>query len=485
MLHEPARDQTVIVSLMTSVLGISVGASAVRVARHDTESLDGPTFRSRPVTATLERPEEPAAESIATALSETDEIGEVHAIGVAYRNEAQAGAAHAAMTRLDIDNFHVVPEVTAALGMLETSGSLGEAQTLVFYDLGSSGLTVTVVDRTTGIVLSSARSDRISGDLVDRLIYDHHLELHRFTPPVDAAAQLALAARCRDAKEQLSTRDAVCMPGEGGLLLLSQDSLDSLIDGPVKTSARLACEVIRRSGRTPDAAVLIGGGANIPLVTTVMESWLNLPVIVPAQPELVAAEGAALLAHPATGTFAAPVVSPTQAPAPDETSESFDTVEVRHTIETTAPPPKRRPLLLAGGVVTVVAAIGLGVGLLQDSERDAQPTATPQNTQAPPASHSEPLPSTTPADVAPPPDTVPPVIEPQPTSPAQTEAATTYQPRTQTSVNPQTEEVAPADTSAPSPPPAPLLPGLPQYQLPTLPPPPPLPQPELPPIPRL
>ncbi len=138
MLHEPARDQTVIVSVMTSVLGVSVGASAVRVARRDTESLDGPIFRSRPVTATLERPEEPAAESIATALTETDEIGEVHAIGVAYRNEAQAGAAHAAMTRLDIDNFHVVPpEVTAALGMLETSGSLGETQTLVFYDLAA------------------------------------------------------------------------------------------------------------------------------------------------------------------------------------------------------------------------------------------------------------------------------------------------------------------------------------------------------------
>ncbi|MBP2214334.1 hypothetical protein JOJ87_004678 [Rhodococcus ruber] len=458
---------------MTSVLGVSVGASAVRFACRDTESPHGPIFRSRSVTATLERPGDLTAASLDTVLTETDEIDEVQAIGVAYRNQAQAGAVQAAMTRLEIGHFHLVPEVTAALEMLETSGDLGDYETLVFYDLGSSGLTVTVVDRTTGIVLSTARSERISGDLVDRLIYDHHLELHRFTPPADTAARLALTARCRDAKEQLSTTGAVCMPGEGGLLLLSQDSFESLIDGPVKTSARLTRDVIRRSGRTPDAAVLIGGGAHIPLVTSVMESWLDVPVIVPAQPELVAAEGAALLARPAAGDVAGMVMSPTQASAPHETS---NTVETRHTVEKTAPPRTRRRLLLAGGALTVVAAIGLGTVLLPDSERDAQPTAPPE-------------PATT-ADLTPPPEAAPPVLD-KSRIPAPTEAPTTYQPQTQnptqTPTTPQTQNSAPADTSAPPPPPepAPLIPGLPQYQLPTLPPPPPLPLPELPRIPGL
>ncbi|MFF0281688.1 Hsp70 family protein [Rhodococcus aetherivorans] len=463
---------------MTSVLGVSVGASAVRFACRDTESPHGPLFRSRSVTATLERPGDPAAASLDTVLAETDEIDEAQAIGVAYRNQAQAGAVQAAMTRLEIGHFHLVPEVTAALERLETSGDLGDHETLVFYDLGSSGLTVTVVDRPTGLVLSTARSDRISGDLLDRLIYHHHLELHRFTPPADPAAQLALTARCRDAKEQLSTHGAVCMPGEGGLLLLSQDSFDSLIDGPVKASAHLTREVIRRSGRTPDAAVLLGGGAHIPLVTSVMQSRLDLPVIVPAQPELVAAEGAALLARPATGEAGGTVMSPTTAPAPHQTSNTVDT---RHTVETTAPPRTPRRLLLAGSVVTVVAAIGLGTGLgtdlLQGSERDAQPTAPP--------------PPTTTADVAPPPDAAPPVVDTQPTIPAQTEARTTNPPQThsppQPPATPRTQNSAPADTSAPPPPPepAPLIPGLPQYQLPTLPPPPPLPLPELPPIPGL
>jgi hypothetical protein len=428
-------------------------------------------------------------------LADTGEIGEVQAIGVAYRNEAQAGAVQAAMNRLEIGNIQLVPEVTAALQMLETSGDLGYTETLVFYDLGSSGLTVTVVDRTTAVVLSTARSDQISGDLVDRLIFDHQLELHRFTQPADAAAQRALAARCRDAKEQLSTSGAVCLPGEGGLLLLSQDGFDSLIDGPVETSARLAREVIRRSGRIPDAAVLIGGGANIPLVASAMESWLDLPVIVPAQPELVAAEGAALLARPGTGELAAAVVSPTEIPAPETTRDYTDALDVSgtsaptHNVATDGQR-KRKGLALAGGAIAVVAAIGLGVGLLQGSEGDAQPAVTQQNTQAPAARQVAPPQPAPTTDVAPPPVVAPSPVDEPPMIPAQTEAAPTYQPQTQSPVQapvvPQPQSLAPADASTPPPPapePAPLIPGLPQIQLPTLAPPPPLPLPELPRIP--
>ncbi|MGW0019822.1 Hsp70 family protein [Rhodococcus sp. NPDC003382] len=488
---------------MTSVLGMSVGASAVRFARRDTERLDGPIFRSHSVTALLERPEEPATESLETVLTRTGEIDQIQAIGVAYRNEAQADAVQTAMARLDIDNFQLVPEVTAALEMLEASGDLGDHETLVLYDLGSSGLTITVVDRATRFVLSTARSNEISGDLVDRLIYDYHLEQHRLTGPTDTAAQLALTARCRDAKEQLSTSGAVCMPGEGGLLLLSQDSFDSLIDDPVKTSARLTREVIRRSGRTPDAAVLIGGGANIPLVTSVMESWLNIPVIVPAQPELVAADGAALLAQPATDTLTSAVVAPTETPALGPSSHDLDTVElrtveIRHTtdttdtVDTTALPSKRLGLLIAGGVVAAVAVVGLAIGLLPGSDDDAQPAVTPQNTQAPSATQTvAPQPttiagaSTSPEDAPPVIDNQP-VIEDQPSVPAQTRAPATYQSRTQsptqTFTTPQTQESASDDASDPAAPPQPagLLPNVPQFQLPALPAPPQIPLPELP-----
>lgn len=493
---------------MTTVLGVSVGASAVRFARRDTGSVDSPIFRSRSMPALLDRPAEQAAESIETMLAETDEIEQVRAIGVAYQNETQADFVQGAMSRLDIDNFRLVPEVTAALEMLETTGDLGDHETLVFYDLGSSGLTVTVVDRGTRIALSTARSDRISGDLVDRLIYDHHVDLQRFAEPTDMAAQRALTARCRDAKEQLSSKDAVCMPGEGGLLLLSQDSFDSLIDGPVKASARLTLDVIRRSGRTPDAAVLIGGGANIPLVTAVMESWLDIPVIVPPQPELVAAEGAALLARPDTAKVAetAEFAAPTEltetaqfAPqlvAPDAPTESFATADIRQETEAPAQPRNRRRLLLAGGAVVVAAAIALGVDLLQDSGRDPQPTATQQEIQEPPAQPAAEPRSTTPTDTSTAAETVPAVSDEQSTVTDRSETRTTYRPQTtaetsttstQVPATTGTQDEAAPDTSVPSlePEPAPTVPGLPQFELPTLPPPPQFQLPQLPRIPGL
>ncbi|WP_192581863.1 Hsp70 family protein [Rhodococcus wratislaviensis] len=489
---------------MTSVLGVSVGASAVRFACHDAVSLETPTFQSRSVTATLELPAELAAESIGTVLAERDETDEVEAIGVAYQDDAQAGAMQAAMARLQIANFQLVPEVTAALQMLEMSGELGDHSTLVFYDLGSSGLTVTVLDRDSGMVLSRARSDQISGDLVDRLICDNQLELNRFAHPADAAAAFALAARCRDAKEQLSSSGAVCMPGEGGLLLLSQDTFDSLIVGPVETSARLTREVIRRSGRAPDAAVLIGGGAHIPMVASVIESWLDLPVIVPAQPELVAAEGAALLALPTFDEFVAPLPQPVPEHEPEpelepETQALWHSSSHSYSDEAIAPARKRRGLVLAGGVVAVVAAVGLGLGfgtdLLWGSEEETQPAATQATTEAPAAQEAAPSQPTTTAEVHTPVEAAPSDVDEQPVIPPQTEVRGTYQPRTQTRtqsptqvpVVPETQSVAPSDTSVPptTTEPAPLIPGLPQFQMPTIPPPAPLPMPELPRIPGL
>jgi hypothetical protein len=452
---------------MTSVLGVSVGASAVRVACRDAaDSVDatGPIFRSTAVSATLERPEDVAAESIGTALGDGEDLGEVQAIGVAYQDEAQADAVEAALAREHIGNVHLVPEVTAALEMLEVSGDLGNHSTLVFYDLGSSGLTVTVVERSTGTVLDSARTDEISGDLVDRLIRDQQLELQKIAQPADEAAALELDARCRLAKEQLSSTGAVCVPGDGGLLLLSQDTFESLIQGPVETSARITRDVIHRSGRLPDAAVLIGGGAYIPLVTSVMESWLKMPVIVPEQPELVAAEGAALLAQHAPAEVVA-------VPEP--------------------PKSRRRGAVLAGGALAAVAALGLvlGVGgdVLEGSEKDPQPDPTEPEAPAPVIENAAPS-ATTSATAADLPSPVPPQVATEAEAPtagvARTEAYTPYvQPPTAAQPDSGTQTDVSRNEPAPAPSPPPLIPGLPQFQLPVLPPPAPLP--ELPRIPGL
>ncbi|XGU19418.1 hypothetical protein ACETU7_31200 [Rhodococcus sp. 3Y1] len=65
----------------------------------------------------------------------------------------------------------------------------------------------------------------------------------------------------------------------------------------VEAFAREIREVIATSGRNPDAILLIGGGARIPIVRATLAAWLECPLIAPEQPELVTAQGAALIAE--------------------------------------------------------------------------------------------------------------------------------------------------------------------------------------------
>ncbi|UDG99045.1 Hsp70 family protein [Rhodococcus opacus] len=467
---------------MSSVLGVSVGASAVRLARPDSVNRDDagsrhiPDFRAQVVAAGRDLPEELAAESIGVVLAGAPDAGPVRATGVAYRDEAQAGAVQAAMARQQLVNYQLVTEASAALKFLDVSGALGDHATLVFYDLGSSGLTVSVVDRATGEVVETVRTDTVSGDVFDRLIRDNQLENKRIEEPGDAAAGLALDLRCREAKERLSTGGAVAVPGDGGLLLLSRDVFDALIGVTVESSARLARDVIAKSGRTPDAVVLIGGGARIPLVRSVLQSWLGLPVVVPDHPELVAAQGAALLAQqvvppPAEVARVLPPPHYTPQHIPETAvSTGFDaavshqapSATVARTgapsstpswLSAAAPPPSQqvakpqiRGAALAGSALAVVAVIGLGLGygknLLARTEGSSQPVTTQLTTESPVMTEvATPSPTTLP---------------PPPTSEA-------VEAPIQTASQIRIPEPEPAP---PPPPPVPVFPGLPQIQLP-------------------
>nr|WP_271209649.1 Hsp70 family protein [Rhodococcus wratislaviensis]GLK34320.1 hypothetical protein GCM10017611_11670 [Rhodococcus wratislaviensis] len=467
---------------MSSVLGVSVGASAVRLARPDSVNRDDagsrhvPDFRAQVVAAGRDLPEELAAESIGVVLAGTPDAGQVRATGVAYRDEAQAGAVQAAMARQQLANYQLVTEASAALKFLDVSGALDDHATLVFYDLGSSGLTVSVVDRATGEVVETVRTDTVSGDVFDRLIRDNQLENKRIEGPGDAAAGLALDLRCREAKERLSTGGAVAVPGDGGLLLLSRDVFDALIVVTVESSARLARDVITKSGRTPDAVVLIGGGARIPLVRSVLQSWLGLPVVVPDHPELVAAQGAALLAQQVVPPLAEvarvlpPPYTPQSAPNAVVSTYQAPSATVARTgapsstpswLSAAAPPPSQqvakpqiRGAALAGSALAVVAVIGLGLGygknLLARTEGSSQPVTTQLTTESPVMTE---------------------VATPSPTTLPSPPTSEAVEAPIQTASQIRIPEPEPAP---PPPPPVPVFPGLPQIPLP------PFPLPELP-----
>lgn len=432
---------------MSSVLGVSVGASAVRLVRPGSSDLNQVLSQS----VDSRRPEELAAESIGVVLTGDANPGRVHHAGVAYRDAEQAGAVHAAMARQQLRSYRLVPEVRATLHALEDSGVLGSAEVPLIYDLGSSGLTISVVDRASGDVLETLRTDTVGGDLFDRLVRDNQVSAGRLRSPRTEAESRALDAQCRAAKEQLSKGGAVCVPGDSGLLLLSRSVFDSLVTVAVESSARLAREVIARSPRVPDLVVLVGGGAHIPLVRSVMESWIALPTVVPEDPETVSARGAGMLVHSESSDEVRP---PTKGSGTSESEPDWAAL-IEDTGSASEARARKRKI---GTVAASIAVLGiLGIGVAVGGALTPGATAG-EAVPAPPTSTS---PSTT--SVAPPP--------PPPAPPKVSDAAPAP---TRTPQRVQIPEPEPP----PPPPPGPVFPGLPPLQLP------PIQLPELPRFPR-
>src|SRR5690606_21505934 len=94
--------------------------------------------------------------------------------------------------------------------------------------------------------------------------------------------------------------------------------------------------------RNPEAVVLLGGGAHIPLVQEVLRSWLGLPLVVPHEPELVLAKGGAMAA--AKPANSQPVSTLTRIVPGRPSSTSADTEQI--------------PVVAAAAAPTTAAASG-------------------------------------------------------------------------------------------------------------------------------
>ncbi|MBF6175513.1 Hsp70 family protein [Nocardia blacklockiae] len=443
---------------MSSVLGVSVGADAVRVARphagNTAEHLDADRFDVHTALVGGQRVEEVAAEAVAA-------VPDVAASAVAYRSEQHARSVRGALARRQLTNYELVPEVVAAVEFLQAAGELSGLRTIALYDLGSSGLSVSVVDVAGRHVHYSERTSDISGEYLDSLIREQQIASGRIAHPPDPDGLAELDALCRTAKEQLSVTTAVALPSEHGLVLLSQENFEALITLAVESSARMTRDVIIRSEQAVQAVVVIGGCARIPLVRQVLERWLSgIPVWVPAGPESVIARGAALLARPAHPIAQPAIIDPeTEQLQPVWLAEHPPARRRRRNSadrDAAAGGPmrelafgRRRELSVAGvavGALVVVAALGLGLGwgpqvLQGDSHSNSAPSSAV--TSAP---HTAPQPSTTPA----------------PAESTNASIAAPPPPRWQ-----------PPTTESEAPPPGPntiIVPGLPPIVVPTIPP---------------
>ncbi|MBH0778854.1 Hsp70 family protein [Nocardia sp. NEAU-351] len=433
--------------------------------------------------------EDLAAEAVGMAL---ESVPEITATAITYRSEQQARSVRAAMARQQITNYELVPEIFAAVEFAQSTGDIRGISSLVVYDLGSSGLSVSVVDTQTREVRHTERTSDISGDYLDSLIREQQIASGRIAHPADPAGLAALDALCREAKEQLSSNTAVALPSEQGLVLLAQENFESLIMLAVESSARMARDVIVRSDRPVHGVLVIGGCARIPLVAKVLDRWMGVPVIVPESPETVTARGAAMLARP---------VRPAAVPAPAAMATDQDTVSPawlsappkkgrsrkhgladesagedwigHHELQDwSARAPRKRPheeissewlagergrgkreingAVLTVSALAVVAAIGLGLGYgPQVLERDSQSSSSDGTTSLPPTS----IPRTT---------TLEPQIIGTPATTTETEATVIAPPtRQQTAQAPEPPSQGPNTF---------VVPGLPPIVVPTIPP---------------
>ncbi|MBY4127467.1 Hsp70 family protein [Rhodococcus fascians] len=337
---------------MTVLLGVSMGTRAVRTAQPRAEQFGSPVADASGLVTDIERPlffrnelidsvggdlPHLAAESIHAAVETEPEL----ATGVAYRDPRQADALHEALAGAHLQNYHLVHEVEAVVEYLAATGEARDHRSVALFDLGSSGLTVSVVDLVQRTVVASQRSGEYSGDLLDAYVRNNQLErLGKKTTDPDIAL---FEKRCRIAKERLSTQDAVCLPDASGMILLSRENFELLVTELLDEAIEFARDVLIGANVPIDAVVLIGGGARMPIVQKRVGPLLELPSLVPTEPETVAARGAALAARPHSRARTAPRRT-SDAPGPAGGPPlRVDPAARVDAAPTTAPAPQRRP----------------------------------------------------------------------------------------------------------------------------------------------
>ncbi|WP_280492569.1 Hsp70 family protein [Nocardia asiatica] len=218
-------------------------------------------------------------------------------VAVAYRTKEQAQIIRSATGKQR--DLRLIPEGTAALTYLKHTGLLDRYDTVAIVDLGASGLSVTVADRSDESLLRSDRTAAVSGKAIDDLIYHHLVDMH-FARRGTRPNRGMLTNRGRAAKEHLSIAPAVTIDHVAGRpLKLTRADFEELIADLLRDLALFVTAAFARAPRQPQAVAVIGGGANIPAVLDTLTAALEVPVFTVPDPEAVTAKGAALVADSA------------------------------------------------------------------------------------------------------------------------------------------------------------------------------------------
>jgi len=226
----------------------------------------------------------------------------------------------------------LIPDAAAALFAMRANPGLPGRGTVAVCDFGGSGTTITLMDAAGDYqaVAPTLRHRDFSGDMIDQALLTAVMANMASTGPFDPFGTSAigslsrLRAACRSAKEQLSSSTVTTftddLTGVRGDIRLTKDELDEAIRESLNNFVALLDETLQRNGiRDLVAVVSVGGGANIPVVTTTLSGHLRVPVVTTPRPQLTAAVGGALKVMPGSadnGATAVIAAASVTAPAP-------------------------------------------------------------------------------------------------------------------------------------------------------------------------
>ena len=306
----------------------------------------------------------------------------------------------------------LISDAAAALTTLQAEPGLPNRGVVALCDFGGTGTTLTLADAENGYrpIGAAVRHSDFSGELIDQALLAHMVTDLPIAGTADAAGTAAigslhrLRAQCRGAKERLS-RGAVTtlsadVPGARGEVRVTRSELEDEIRGPLAAFIEAFHEHLFRNGIHPaDLAAIgsVGGGANIPIVTTTLSEQLRVPVITTPHPELAAARGAAMQAvrRPEPKTLTAlpcPAQSGTlralawsQVDSEIEDVPATPVIAARPRVRFAAEEPARaerkgqpwhRPLLVTAGLFAAMVLVGTGAVMALRDDAAAMPGTT-------------------------------------------------------------------------------------------------------------